>query len=122
MLKVSPSVVLCACNNDCALSVPNRPTNVDITLIDSSSIQVSWSPPDMSNCADVDEYSITCHDFDYCGYYNFMEETPRYSLNVMFYDRHGYGSFESCPFYCCVSGNNNAGEGLRYCVLGRECL
>ncbi|XP_064392916.1 phosphatidylinositol phosphatase PTPRQ-like isoform X3 [Halichondria panicea] len=99
-------------------STPNRPTNVEITGINSSSIQVSWLPPDMSNCTDVNEYRITCHDYFFCGYYYLMEEIPRYSLNVMFHDRNGYNSFESCPFYCCVSGNNNAGEGLQNCVYG----
>ncbi len=37
--------------------VPNIPTNVEITGVNLNpySIQVTWSPPDMSNCTDVDE-------------------------------------------------------------------
>ncbi len=99
---------------------PNRPTNLEITRLDSSSIQVTWSPPDMSNCADIDGYRITCRD-DFCHRsYNLMEETPSHSSNVTFYDPYDNDNFDSCFFYCFVSGNNSAGEGPSSYVEGRE--
>ena len=72
------------------------------------------------NCTDVDGYRIYC-DALICDHnsYNLREETPSYSLNVTLY---GDGNFDSCLFYCCVSGNNSAGEGLSDCVFGREHL
>ncbi len=96
---------------------------MEITFIDSYSIQVTWSPPDMSNCADVDEYIINCFDYSYCGnFYDLREETPSHSSSVTFYDPYDNDNFVSCFFYCCVSGNNSAGEGPQNCMLGRECL
>ena len=101
---------------------PKRPTNVEITRIDSTSFQVSWLPPDM-NCSDVDEYRIYCFDYNYCGDpYNLREDTPSHSSSVTFYDPYDNGNFDYCTFYCCVSGNNSAGEGPQNCVRGRECI
>ena len=104
------------------LLTPNSPTNVEITGIDSSSIRVTWSPPDMSNCADVDEYRIICYDYFSCvNSYDLREESPSHLSSVTLYDPYDDGFFNSCTFYCCVSGNNSAGEGPQNCVVGREC-
>ncbi len=96
---------------------------MDITLIDSYSIQVSWSPPDMSNCADVDRYIIVCRDLFVCfRSYDLREETPSHSLNVTFYDPYGDGDFDHCLFSCRVYANNSAGDGPASYVEGRECI
>ncbi len=101
---------------------PKRPTNVEITFIDSSSIQVSWLPPDMGNCTNVDGYRIICSDDISCNRpYSFVEETPSHSLNVTFHDPYDNDNFNSCFFYCLVSGNNSAGVGPASYVYGREC-
>ncbi len=60
-------------------TVPRTPTNVQITAIDQHSFQVSWSAPDMSNCADVDSYNITCYGYDH--FYS-TTEVPGHSLNA----------------------------------------
>ena len=103
------------------LLAPKRPTNVEITRINSSSIQVTWSPPDMGNCTDVDGYRITCYDDLLCyrSYY-FMEETSSHSLSVTLHDPYDNEYFNSCFFYCRVSGNNSAGVGPAVYVEGRE--
>ncbi|XP_064392932.1 tyrosine-protein phosphatase Lar-like isoform X3 [Halichondria panicea] len=100
-------------------STPKRPTNVEITFIDSSSIQVSWLPPDMGNCTNVDGYRIICSDDISCNRpYSFVEETPSHSLNVTFHDPYDNDNFNSCFFYCLVSGNNSAGVGPASYVYG----
>ena len=109
-------------HNNFHVLAPKRPTNVEITFINSSSIQVSWLPPDMGNCTDVDGYRIICSDYISCyrSYY-FMEETPSHSSNVTFHDPYDDDNFNSCIFYCRVSGNNSAGVGPASYVYGREC-
>ena len=94
---------------------------MEITRINSSSIQVTWSPPDMGNCTDVDGYRITCYDDLLCyrSYY-FMEETSSHSLSVTLHDPYDNEYFNSCFFYCRVSGNNSAGVGPAVYVEGRE--
>ncbi len=76
----------------------------------------------MSNCADVDEYKIICYDYFSCvNSYDLREETPSHSSSVTLYDPYEDGIFDSCIFYCCVSGNNGVGEGPQNCVEGRKC-
>ncbi len=94
---------------------PNSPTNVEITGIDSYSIRVTWSPPDMSNCTDVDAYRITC--FDSCRYSRVGNRSHSLNTTIQYSN-----SVSSCVFSCCVSGNNSAGVGPQNCVYGRECL
>ncbi|XP_064392934.1 uncharacterized protein LOC135340513 [Halichondria panicea] len=94
-------------------STPNSPTNVEITNIFSYSIQVIWSPPDMSNCTDIDGYRIVC--ISNCNYISEENTNTDHSL----YTTIQYSnSVDSCLFRCCVSGNNSAGEGLQNCVYG----
>ncbi len=95
---------------------PNSPTNVEITGIDSYSIRVTWSPPDMNNCTDVDEYRIIC--YSSCYIIPTVENTS-HSLNTIIQYSN---SVNSCVFSCCVSGNNSAGVGPASCVYGRECF
>ena len=92
-------------------------------FVDSSSIQVSWLPPDMNNCTIVDGYRITCYDDISCNRpYYFVEETLSHSSNVTFHDPYDNDNFNSCFFYCRVSGNNSVGVGPASYVNGRECF
>ena len=103
------------------------PIKCGVTFIDSSSIQISWLPPDMNwnmNCSDVDGYRIYCFEISACSVnnYDLSVETPSHSSSVTIHDPYDNDKFGSCFFYCCVSGSNNAGEGPQNCMIGRECL
>ncbi len=76
-------------------------------------IQVSWSPPNMSNCTDVDEYRISCN-ISYPCSYTYTRQTTSTSTIL-------FGSyFSRCNYTCCVSGSNSAGESPEECASKRE--
>ncbi|XP_064392937.1 phosphatidylinositol phosphatase PTPRQ-like isoform X2 [Halichondria panicea] len=94
----------------CHAQIPHKPTNMEIEVIDLFSIQLTWSPPDMSNCTDIDEYRISCN-FSYpCSYTNTRQTT---SITTFLHDYYFY----RCNYTCCVSGSNSAGESPQECAL-----
>ena len=89
--------------------------DVVIQVIDSYTIQVSWSPPNMSDCTDIDEYRVYCHDYSWCFY-----SLPTIIINSVNVSIHDYFFVEYCAYECCVSGYNSAGEGTGNCASKRE--
>ena len=100
------------------LLVPYTPVDVVIQVIDSYTIQVSWSPPNMSDCTDIDEYRVYCdsHDSPLCFFYSL----PTVATNSTNITLHNYFLLQNCVYECCVSGYNSAGEGTENCASRRE--
>ena len=89
---------------------PGLPADVEITIFDhDNQIQVSWSPPDMSNCTDVEEYRVTCSNWGDIVT-EWTTSTQITLLNSSYFNDYHF-------FHCCVSGNNSVGLGPQRCVL-----
>ncbi len=87
---------------------------MEIEVINQLAIQVTWSPPNMSNCTDVDEYRISCYFYSSCSY-TYTRQTTSTSIILLI------GSYLShCDYTCCVTGSNSAGISLEECALKRE--
>ena len=91
---------------------PGLPADVEITILDHDyQIQVSWSPPDMSNCTDVEEYRVTCFNWgDIVTEWTSSTQITLGPLNSSYFN-------DYYSFHCCVSGNNSVGLGPQHCVL-----
>ena len=89
---------------------PGSPADVEITILNhDNQIQVFWSPPDMSNCTDVEEYRVTCYSWDDVVT-EWTSSTMITLLNSSYFNSDYYF------FHCCVSGNNSVGLGPQSCA------
>ena len=95
-------------------AAPNSVTGTTVSVGQYLPVRVSWSPPDMSGCKDIDEYIVRCH------------TTPLTSAGtVTTYTSQTYvtlynDALRNSDFRCCVSGNNSAGEGPGNCASRRK--
>ena len=101
--------------HDSSPSVPHTPVDVAIQVIEYNTIQVSWSPPNMSDCTDIDEYRVNCYDYSWCYY-----SIPTIVTNSTNVTVHDSVLLQYCTYECCVSGYNSAGEGTGNCASRRE--
>ena len=97
-------------------AAPNNVTGTTVTVSVSQyqtmvAVQLSWSPPDLSGCKDIDKYIVRCH--------TTSAETVTMSTNLTSVTLYN-NVFRDNDFRCCVSGNNSAGEGPENCASRRK--
>ena len=87
-------------------TAPNRLQNVQIIVISSTSLRISWTQPSITGCRDIDNYSIQCTSsspFSSTG----TTTLTTYTVTNL--------ALTSYNYRCCVRANNNAGSGSETC-------